>query len=40
VKHVFIEGDGLHIGGRQGEKPVIHRVIVQRVSKATKSGVN
>lgn len=36
VSHVFIEGDGLHIAGRQTDKPVIHRVLVHEGVKADK----
>lgn len=36
VSHVFIEGDGLHIAGRQSDKPVIHRVLVHEGVKADK----
>ena len=36
MSHVFIEGDGLHIAGRQSDKPVIHRVLVHEGVKADK----
>lgn len=31
---VFIEGDGLYVGGRDGEKPMIHRVLIHEGVKA------